>query len=326
MLNSKKLKIACIGAGGFTSSVHLPSLKSCNDVNVTAICDMNNIQLKKTADQFNIRNRYADYREMLEKEKPDAVYVIVAPHRLFDIAVDCLEKKMNIFTEKPPGITAEQTRRMALLATKNNCITMVGFHRRHIPLLRTLRDKIEQRGAITQCVASYFKNLPGKHPYYRGAIDLLTCDIIHAVDTLRWLMGDPVSVTSSVRMIAADYNNSFNAMMTFPSGAIGFIMSNFLSGRRFFTVEMHGKGISAFVDPDEKGVLYKDDNNAGEFFSPAQAAGSDERLKYLGFYHETRHFIECLKKRKQPISCLNNAVGTMELVDRIYHSRIDKNA
>ena len=44
--------------------------------------------------------------------------------------------------------------------------------------------------------------------------------------------------------------------------------------------------------------------------------------KYTGFFAENRHFINCLKEGKQPMTNFADSVRTMELVDRIYHSQI----
>ena len=318
-----KVRVALIGAGGMANSVHYPSLAEFEDVAIVGLCDLVQDKLNQTADRFKIERRYTDYRKMLDETVPQAVYVLMPPHQLYDLAADCLRRGLHLFIEKPPGVTTFQTRMMAQLAKRHGCLTMVGFQRRHIPLLQKLRSMVQERGPVSQCVCTFYKNQMPEEPYYAGAIDLLTCDIIHAVDTLRWMAGsEPAAVSSDVRALEVCYENAFNALIRFENGCVGTLLSNFAVGRRFFTVEMHAKGISAFADPDDKGTLYADNQQDGTVFGARELAGSDELRKYYGFFQENRHFIDCVKSGQQPTSCLSDAIKTMELVDRIYASQI----
>jgi len=314
----RKVRIALIGAGSMANAVHYPSLAEFEEVELVALCDLLPDRLRATADKFAIEKRYSDYRQMLDEVAPEAVYILMPPHHLFDLVIHSLERGLHVFIEKPPGITTEQTRQMALLAERHGCLTMVGFQRRHIPLALKLRRLVESHGEITQAVCSFYKNALGAPPYYGGAVDVLTCDAIHAVDFLRWCCGEVKSLASSVRALYADYNNSFNALMTFESGAVGVLLTNWTVGRRFFTFEMHSKGASAFCDPDEQGHFYAGNESEGQHFDTRQVAGSEELRVYYGFRDENRHFIDCLLTGEQPTSCFSDAVKTMELVDRIY--------
>ncbi|RLI36191.1 gfo/Idh/MocA family oxidoreductase [Candidatus Bathyarchaeota archaeon] len=325
MATMRRLRIGMIGAGSHANRVHYPSLASIEEAEIAAICDMNRERLHKTAEKYGVKSRYVDYREMLEKEELDAVYVIMPPHHLYDIVVDCLRDGFNVFIEKPPGITTNQTRSLAWFAERYGCRTMVGFNRRFIPLMRLVKAMVEEKGRINQCVSAFYKNLyPEEPPYYRGAVDVLTSDVIHAVDTLRWMGGGEVRrVCSSVRSLFTEYPNSFNALVEFDGGVVGFLMSNWAAGSRIHTFEMHSKNASAFVNPDDKAIIYMDNKPEPRVVSTFEAAGgSKEFYKYYGFYDENRHFIECILKDEEPETCFSDAVKTMELVDQIYRNSI----
>ena len=112
----EKVKVGMIGAGSLANSVHYPSLAESDDVEIAAICDLNEERLNNTAEKYQIDRRYRDYRRMVNEVDMDAVYIIMPPHHLFDLVIHCLNCKLNVFIEKPPGVTAEQTRNMALTA------------------------------------------------------------------------------------------------------------------------------------------------------------------------------------------------------------------
>ena len=318
----EKVKVGIIGAGGLANSVHYPSLAEFDDVEIAAICDLDETRLKNTAEKFQIQRTYKDYKKMVSEADINAVYIIMPPHHLFDLVIHCLNNKLNVFTEKPPGVTAEQTRNMALTAEKNDCLTMVGFNRRYIPLMMEAKRLVEERGPILQCAATFYKNSIGAGPYYAGAIDILTCDAVHAVDTLRWMGGEVTAAASHIRKLYAEYDNSFNALLKFENGASGFLLTNWVVGKRVHTFEMHGKGISAFVDGDDKAVIYSDNKAEGQILDVREVAESTENRKFYGFTGESRHFIDCIKMGQMPDTNFADALKTMQLVERIYRSQI----
>lgn len=315
-----KVKVAVIGAGGMANTVHYPSLASIESVEIVGISDLVEEKMRQTAEKYGIERIFVDYKELIEKISPDAVYIIMPPHHLYDIAVYCLSLGLHIFIEKPPGITKEQTRQLANLAEKKGVLTMTGFQRRFAPVFVEAKKRIDEKGGVLHCQANFFKYYINQPPYYNGAIDILTCDAIHSVDILRWMAGEVKKVVSVIRSIEAEYDNCFHAMIEFENNSTGFLSANWVSGKRIYSVEMHGKGICAFADPEDTAVIYKDGQNDGEIIKAKEIAGSDQLFMMAGFYDENRHFIECIKKRELPQTHFGDSVKTMELVDRIYHS------
>jgi len=322
----RKVRIGMVGAGSFSNYVHYPSLSSMNDVEICAVCDLNEERLNATAGKYGIEKRYTDYKGMLDREELDAAFVILPPHQLYDIVVDFLKSGVNVFIEKPPGVSQNQTRNLAWYAEKHGCKSMVGFNRRFIPLMRRAKELVEGRGPINQCVSAFYKNVQSEEPpYYRGAVDALTSDVIHAVDALRWMGGEVGEVFSSVRRIYSGYDNSFNALVSFQTGAVGFLMSNWMAGSRIHTFEMHGKGISAFVDPNTRALIFADNGPQPETISTFEAAGGSEEFhRYYGYYDEDRHFIDSIREDKTPETSFRDATRTMELVELIYRNSMDR--
>ena len=317
-----KVNIALIGAGGMANGVHYPSLAEFEDVNLVGLCDLVESKLHATAERFEIEQTFTDYRKMLEETSPDAVYVLMPPQHLFPLVIHCLSQGHHVFIEKPPGVTLHQTKEMALAAEKNGCKTIVGFNRRYIPLMQKVKAVVEENGSIIQCMSTFHKNSPNAL-YYDGVIDVLTCDAIHAVDTLRWLGGGEVqAVASDINAFGSERENSFNALVKFTSGASGYLCANWAVGGRIHIFEMHAQGISAYINPDAGGSakIYKPEGITE--ITPEEAADSDATYKTYGFYGESRHFVDCIQQNEQPLTCFADAVETMELVQDIYRSRI----
>lgn len=317
-----KVKVALIGAGGMANSVHYPSLVGFPDVEIVGLCDLVPDKLKATADKFKIKKTFSDYKKMVDETEPDAVYVLMPPHHLFDITIDLLNRKRHVFMEKPPGVMAEQTRQMALCAERNGCITLVGFNRRYIPLMRQCKHMVRDRGGPMLQVMSCFYKWHTAGAYYNGAIDILSCDAVHAVDTLRFMGGDVKKVVGDVCSQGISFDTRFNALVSFESGAAGVLMTNWRVGGRIHQFEMHAEGISAFVNPNTYAEVYVEGSDKPKKITTQKAAGSDEFRVFYGFEAENRAFIDAVKTGLQPETCLSDAVKTMELVDSIYHNRL----
>ncbi|MAE19648.1 dehydrogenase [Candidatus Poribacteria bacterium] len=318
-----KIDVALIGAGGMANSVHYPSLADFDDVSLVGLCDLISSKRQATAETFGIEKIYTDYQQMIEETQPAAVYVLMPPQDLFRPAIYCLQRGIHVFIEKPPGLTTHQVREMANLAEENSCLTMVGFNRRFIPLLRHVKSIVEAEGPIIQCMSVFHKNSPDAL-YYQGQIDVLTCDAIHAVDALRWLGGSEVkAVASDINAFGAERENSFNALIKFTCGASGFLCTNWAVGGRIHIFEMHASGISAYVNPDLNGKAVIHDRSGVTEISTVEISNSDQNHIAYGFYAENRHFIDCIQQGQLPETHFSDAVKTMELVDMIYQNRID---
>ena len=102
------VRVAMIGAGRMANSVHYPSLASFDDVEFASVCDLDEELLAATADRYGIERRYTDYRRMVEESAPDGVYAIGQPNIMFDIWVWCLQQGLNLYIEKPMGLSRHQ--------------------------------------------------------------------------------------------------------------------------------------------------------------------------------------------------------------------------
>jgi virulence factor len=310
-----RVRVAMIGAGNMANHVHYPSLASFDDVEIAAICDIDADRLHATATKYGVERRYADYRKMVEEVTPDAVYAIGPPHIMYDIWVWCLQQGLNLYIEKPMGITLHQAQTLAYLAADKGCITQVSYQRRTCPMVVQLREECLKRGPIVHAVCKFFKY--SIEPF-TNARDHMLDDGVHAIDTLRWMCGGEVVALHSVtkRLMVPDIN-FIGALLEFDNGATGVMLNSWTSGRRIFSVEMHAPGICVEAEHEGKGVLYAQGDTQGVVYDTREIAGSDELYVYGGFQAKNREFIDCLKTGQQPGSNFADALKTMEVAFRI---------
>ena len=130
----RKFRTALIGSGWWGKNILKEALAS-GRVKVVALCDVATNVLEVAAEQVNDLSgdqpkTYKDFRELLEKEKPELV-IIASPdhwHALHTIAA--LKSSAHVFVEKPTGHTVNESRAMLSAARSSGRVVQVGLHRR----------------------------------------------------------------------------------------------------------------------------------------------------------------------------------------------------
>jgi virulence factor len=313
-----QIRFALIGAGSMATTFHYPSLVEFPEVELAGICDIDAAKRQAAVDRFKIPRQFSDYREMLDATQPAAVCCFMPPHHLFDIAIECLQRGLHLFIEKPPGVNTFQTKAMAREAAQHGSLTMVGFNRRHDPLLNRALDTARGIGEITQVYSSFFKGESAV--YYGGAMDVIGCDAVHAVDAIRYMAGGEVIHTAStVGQYASPVSNSWNALIVFSNRVVGVLESNWSTGGRIHRFKIHSDGYSAYLEQLTSMEELVRAGRGRRTRTAEELIGRDasDPRKLNGFYQQARHFVDCILEGRQPSSHFADAVRTMQLVDAI---------
>ena len=93
------IKVAIIGSG-FGMYGLLPAFSGIKGCQVVSICGKNSERMLNYCKKLDL-SRYTNWREMLQKEKPDAVAIAVIPSYQYEIAKYALENDIAVFAEKP---------------------------------------------------------------------------------------------------------------------------------------------------------------------------------------------------------------------------------
>lgn len=313
----RKLKIGIIGTGRFACRAHYPALAKIEKAEIVAICENAHLdRMDEMADKFHIPNKYTDYKKMLSKTEVDAVYALMRPtYGLTPIVCDILSAGKHLFIEKPPAISLADMKEMATAARESGCSTMVGFNRRFIPVLREAKRRVSER-SISLIVGTFYKRELKNdwHP-----VSQLLSNGLHALDTIRWLADSEIKeIVAAKSKTFTDYDNSWQALIRFTNGIIGILSTSYSVGARFHTFEIHGRGISAFVDPDVSAVIYTDGNRKlPTVLDTREFAESEEFIEYYGIRAEDQHFVESVLNGENPSPDFEDALETMKLVEAI---------
>ena len=124
---SDKLRIAGIGAGGKGQSDLAEFAKSPN-VNIVALCDVDDRQAVKSRQSFPNAQYYKDFREMLEKEKNniDACSISTPDHTHAVATIAAMQLGKHVYTQKPLTHDIYEARMLTEAAKKYKVVTQMG--------------------------------------------------------------------------------------------------------------------------------------------------------------------------------------------------------
>ena len=197
-----KIKIGSIGLGSISQGNHLPGIERSKDLELTAICDIDEAKLQKVGEQYGIGEnlRFTDYRELINCPAVEAVD-ISAPNNLhFRMAMDAAAAGKPYCLEKPVTMTAEEADILAERTREAGVKNMVCFSYRFMKAARFMKDLIKKGaiGEIYHVDMQYFQawGLPewqGARVWRfvreiagSGALGDLGC---HALDLVRFVIG-----------------------------------------------------------------------------------------------------------------------------------------
>jgi predicted dehydrogenase len=344
----KKYRVAVIGRTGKGDYGHgLDTVWLNNDrAEIVAVADENEAGRAKAAARLKAPNAYADYREMLAKEKPAIVSVAVRfldPHR--DMVVACAEAGASIFLEKPAARTLQEADEMVAACDKHHVKCAIAHQTRYSPRLKVVKrliadgklgDLIELRGR-------------GKEDSRGGGQDLMVLGT-HILDLMRLVAGDcrwcfariwqdgrkavPADVRQGGEGMGPVQGDRIAATYGFDNGVVGTFGTHKAkdgAGRRFALHVFGSKGVIQLTTGSLPAVFWLDDPSWTPTAGKAQwrpiasaGVGEPEPLKDTGADLANRliaaDLMDAIEQDREPLSSLRDGRAALEMILAVYES------
>jgi predicted dehydrogenase len=140
---SKKARVAIIGTGWWSTTVHLPTLQALPNAKLVAIADQHPETLAAAAQKYDITRTYTDYRQMLDEEELDGVIVAVWHAAHTDVTRDCLNRDLHVMLEKPMTLKAREAKALITLAQERQKELIIGYPWNYSPLALRAREVVQ---------------------------------------------------------------------------------------------------------------------------------------------------------------------------------------
>ncbi len=239
----KPLKFGIIGCGSI-SKKHMKAaacnreylaLAAVSDINVKNALSLGTAYRQLTGNSLNAAV-YSDYRQMIEREKLDVVSILTDSGTHFAIALECIEKGINVLVEKPVSLSLQNMDTLIEAAELYDVKLGAVHQHRFNPLITKLKDQID-RG----CLGNLFYGAATirwnrseeyyKEAEWRGTMGqdggILMNQCIHNIDLLQWLLDvEAVEVFAYEHNFAHPYietGDTVLALIKFNGGMLGSI-------------------------------------------------------------------------------------------------------
>jgi len=144
-----KVKLAFIGSGGIVRQHLDHGLRNFNDVEFVGWCDLDESVAAQRREQAGDRGEiFTDARKMLDKTKPDAVFIMLPPFAHGRAEREVIERRLPFFIEKPVGIDMPTVRKDAEGVKKHKLITAVGYMNRNRKSVQRVRGLLGEQAPV----------------------------------------------------------------------------------------------------------------------------------------------------------------------------------
>lgn len=311
------IRLCMIGAGRHSSRSIYPCFYQLKGARVVANADLNEGRAKEIGSKHGIPNSYTDYHKMLDIEQPEGVLICVGPDFHWRVAIELMERGYDVYTEKPPSVSAEQARKVVSVQKQTGKICMTGFKKRFAPAYVKTRELICSDNFGEPSLLSILRT---SRPYTNTddpRSNYLLDSGIHAIDLATYLYG-PVVTVNTIRKTPAN----FAIALQFTSGSVGTLSltDRMLSKRSWEQVTVIGtEGICVQVDNSVEMLAFKKDKPIAAH-KPEFAAGGSNSLVEMGFVGELQAFVDAVTSGTQPESNIANSAHTMSIIEAVWCS------
>jgi hypothetical protein len=167
---NERVTIGVIGTGSRVSAVlandsppgqmRLAALSDCNLPRITAFVQA----VQGSQPEAAKCARYQDYRELLDKEKLDGVYVATTTHARALVCIHALQAGLDVYAEKPITLTIDEGQALVRAVRKYKRIFQAGTQARSMPVNRWAVGLL-QRGAIGKITKVQVPNFDAPREY-----------------------------------------------------------------------------------------------------------------------------------------------------------------
>jgi predicted dehydrogenase len=219
---SKKIKISVIGTG-LMGLQHIKAINKSKKASLHSIVDISNNALDLSK-KFSVP-LFKDTKELLAKNKPDAV-IVATPNQLHKIhTIGFLKSKIPVLLEKPISDNLVSAKKIIDSSKTYKTPLLIGYHRRYNSIVTKVKHEIES-GKLGKIVSANIMCWFYKHKeYYKEKWRIkkgggpLGINLVHDIDLICYLLG-------SIKFVQAFTSNSIRKFKVEDTATINLIFNS----------------------------------------------------------------------------------------------------
>lgn len=351
MPNYRVAVIGRTGRGNYGHGLDVVWLQIPN-AQIVAVADENEAGRNAAQKRLGAKNAYADFRQMLQKERPQIVSVAdrhLDSHR--DMVIACAEAGASIFLEKPICRTLQEADEMVATCEKHHVKLAIAHQTRYSPVTQRAKELITA-GRIGDIIELRGR---GKEDARAGGEDLMVLGT-HVMDLMRFIAGDARSCYAQVGVVGKERvtpvakgdlreggegmgliaGNHINATYTFDRGVTGHFATvrapREKGERDRFGLVIHGsRGVIQLTTGSLPACYYLADpswfpGRSRANWQPitSQGLGKAETLKDGGLVQGNvwivQDLMQAIERDRQPKGSVYDGRAALEMIHAVYES------
>jgi predicted dehydrogenase len=324
-----KIKLAFTGAG-YIANIHARAALNQPDVELVAVVEKFSTKSKAFAAKFGVRCCYKSVDELLEEQDVDAL-VIGTPNFLHaPQAMAALQRGVHVLVEKPMAMNAIQAEQMLSASRISGAALMVAHCWRFDQDVLWLKQQLPRIGPVVRTKgygvhtnwgpAGWFtqKKLAGG-----GALADMG---IHALDTARFLLGDPQPVSVYARIGTHykdfDVDDTGLILVNWANGVVSYIESGWWqphSDGAEAATQLYGREGFAQLFPTLLELPDPEHNRVDTVKSGFQFPRQEHAPQSM-YDAQMAYFLQCIHTGATPVPGGAEGLVNMAIVDAAYRS------
>ena len=200
----KKLRVGVIGCGSIAQHRHLPEYIANKNVELVAVCDINENRVKEIAEKYEAA-AYTNYEELLTSGTVDAVSVCTPNYLHAPISIAALNAGLHVLCEKPMATSKQEAEAMIAASKRSDKKLMIAHNQRFVPSHQRARQLIAsgEIGKIYSFRTAFGHGGPegwsadGKESWFfekeKAFVGAMGDLGVHKADLLRYLLGEEIT-------------------------------------------------------------------------------------------------------------------------------------
>ena len=314
------IKVLIVGYGSIGKR-HLENFLQFKDIQLIVYTKRNDLQLLKKKG-IKVSNSLTECL----KENPDIGVITNETSLHIPIAIKLAKEGLDLFLEKPLSNSLKDVEKLYAIVKKKKLITQMGCNLRFHPCIMKIKSLIEQQkiGKIISAQVQNCSYLPDFHRWedyrksYAARKDLgggVILTQIHEIDYMYWFFQEVENIVSisgkfsELDVTAEDYVSS---LLKFKNKIIGELHMDYFQRPSFRSCKIRGTKGEIYWDSNDNCVdVYNMNKKRWEMkFNDGFPYDLDIRSSYV---EELKHFLKCVKHRKETINNLEQGIETLKI-------------
>ncbi|MEG1125226.1 MAG: Gfo/Idh/MocA family oxidoreductase [Oscillospiraceae bacterium] len=324
-----QMKRAAIIGLGDIAKIHLPTLKAMDNVELVAVCDIDEGKKDFAGDvPF-----YKSVKKLLREVKPDVVHICLPHYLHYPIAEIAAREGTNIFCEKPLAMTSKEAYDFVALADDHPKLHFgICLQNRYNRSSETLLQIVKsgEYGKVTGVKGIVAWHRPKEYyeaSPWRGIMDeagggVMINQSIHTLDLMQYFAGEIISLRGNMCQLldyGIEVEDTAVAHIRFENGAKGLFMASIANSKNDnIEVGVVLEGAEYLIADN---ALYKITDGVRELVC------QDERLPGTKFYYGAGHakaigaYYKALIEGTDDYIHVREGVNSMRMIDAIRISK-----